>query len=234
MKYSKGLICVCSHILFTLGCVTLEREDAPSDQWLNRVMLSMSNTCRLKPKNGFSADLLVQKFGGVKIEGVWDFGGHLNGQILNPIGEDVLNFKLDSSGLLQTDASSQLDASTLNALSFLGQLGAQRTRLLLCSGMFLDKLPEASGTANLAAAEKSYEIQLPDKNVSLKSKLKPRVNNEQSFTVNSVVKTDSFFISRTLARIEWEGNFQENTIEPRALRITTPQTEISLSFLDFE
>lgn len=218
----------------SFSCVSMEREDGASDFAINRVIESLYNSCRMGPKNGFSADVLFHRTGGMRIEGVWDPAGHLNGQVLNPIGEDLLNFRLDSSGSIQTDSATPPDDAALHALNFLALLGAQRTRLLLCSGLFLNETPNLTNNRYKVTRENLYEIQSSEKSFHLKSRLTKSPNDEKEIIISSKATSGAFFFTRTVADIEWLGVLGENSIQPRILKIITPQTEIILSFLDYE
>jgi hypothetical protein len=234
MMSARNSVLLILSSLITFSCVSTERENGSSDIVLNRVISSLHNSCRMGPKNGFSADVLFHRTGGMRIEGVWDVAGHLNGQVLNPVGEDLLNFRIDSSGIIQTDSATPPDDAALHALNFLAQLGAQRTRLLLCSGLFLNETPSLTSNKYKITPENNYEIQTSEKSLHLESRLKKSPNDEKKFIIITRATSGAFFFTRTIANIEWIGAVGDNSIHPRILKIITPQTEITLSFLDYE
>jgi hypothetical protein len=188
----------------------------------------------LSLKSGFTADLLVSNQGGARIDAAWDASGLLNGQVVNAIGEDVLNFKINSSGFLQTDNSFLRSESLVQALEFLAQLGSQKTRSLLCSGLFVQPFKLSQSSDHAKATELEANVENAGSQWRVRSRVLPDRHDDSTVVVETEIFTDSFFFRKSLARISWRGKRLEKTIQPKSLIIYTSQSEIKLSFRDFE
>jgi hypothetical protein len=153
---------------------------------------------------------------------------------VNAIGEDVLNFKIDSSGFLQTDNSFLKSESLLQALEFLAQLGSQKTRSLLCSGLFVQPLKLSQSSDRAITSEVETVVENSGSQWRVRSRVLPDTHDDSTVVVETEIFTDSFFFRKSLAKISWRGKRLKKTIQPNSLLIFTSQSEIKLSFLDFE
>jgi hypothetical protein len=219
--------------LLPTGCVTTPRK-VISEAWVEQSILSLREGCKLSLKSGFTADLLVSNQGGARIDAAWDASGLLNGQVVNAIGEDVLNFKIDSSGFLQTDNSFLESESLVQALEFLAQLGSQKTRSLLCSGLFVQPLKLSQSSDRAIASEVETVVENSGSQWRIGSRVLPDSQDDSTVVVETTIFSDSFFFRKSLAKISWRGKRLKKTIQPNSLLIITSQSEIKLSFLDFE
>ncbi|MBM3382656.1 MAG: hypothetical protein FJY29_09480 [Betaproteobacteria bacterium] len=217
--------------MFLLSCVS-NREwttDAQPEHVRNSIA-ELHRRCRLKPKSGFSADLVISGQGTARIEAIWDSQREIQGQILNPIGEDLLNFKIDSSGLQLVDQSVRAPDDVLTALDFLAQMGTGEARSLLCSGLlFAEKNLEQKDPPSVEL-KTAREIELQGKNLwSLASKVEFRSSeNDKSrpeMRITTEISRPVLFWKKRVATVDWR---------PGALSIQTQQLDVRLSFLDFE
>lgn len=215
------------------GCVTTPRK-VISEAWVEQTVLSLSEGCRFSLNSGFTADLLVSNQVGARIDAAWDASGLLNGQVVNAIGEDVLNFRIDSSGVLQSDNSFLKSESLVQALEFLAQLGSQKTRSLLCSGLFVQPFKLSPSSERAKASEIETVVENSGSRWRVRSRVLRDTQNDSTVVVETDIITDSFFFRKSLATIHWRGKRLEKTIQPKFLLIRTGQSEIKLSFLDFE
>ncbi len=220
-------------VLLLPGCVTTSRQ-LISEAWAVQTVSSLREGCQLSLKSGFTADLLVSNQGGARIDAAWDASGLLNGQVVNAIGEDVLNFKINSSGFLQTDNSFLKSESLVQALEFLAQLGSQKTRSLLCSGLFVQPFKLSQSSDRAKATELEAVVENAGSQWRVRSRVLPDTHDDSTVVVETEIFTDSFFFRKSLAKISWRGKRLEKTIQPKSLIIYTSQSEIKLSFLDFE
>ncbi|NBO37301.1 hypothetical protein EBU99_01825 [bacterium] len=216
-----------------LGCVTI-RANEPTKEWIQSTKTALELGCKSTSRGGFSADLSIPSQGSARIEAVWDATGYLSGQVINTLGEDLVNFKIDSSGVLQTDASLPRGSALSLALDFLAQIGAKRTRSLLCSGLFV-----AQNDLQLVAQhDKSNKtesvIEAGNFNWLLNSTLTPSDVDPQTVEVDSQIMSDSFLFRRILAKVNWKGKKQEERIRPFEMTIQAEQTIVKLLFLDFD
>lgn len=218
---------------FLPGCTTTPRK-VISEAWVEQTVLSLSEGCRFSLNSGFTADLLVSNQVGARIDAAWDASGLLNGQVVNAIGEDFLNFRIDSSGILQTDNSFLKSESLVQALEFLAQLGSQKTRSLLCSGLFVQPFTLSQSSEHAKANEIETIVENSGSRWRMRSRVLRDTQNDSTVVVETNIMTDSYFFRRSLATINWRGKRQEKAIQPTFLLIRAGQAEIKLSFLDFE
>ncbi|MEN9529249.1 MAG: hypothetical protein RI932_1122 [Pseudomonadota bacterium] len=217
--------------LFILACASRGGfPDANQSIILKRSVAELHRKCRLKPKSGFSADLVISGQGTARIEAIWDNQRNIQGQILNPIGEDLLNFKIDSAGLQLVDQSIQAPDDVLMALDFLAQMGTGETRALLCSGLFLTETNIEQKDPPILDSETEREIELQGKaQWHLSSKLNflkiGDENRRPEIRIRTEISKPFLFLKKHVATVDWQQS---------ALSIQTKQLDLKLSFLDFE
>jgi hypothetical protein len=190
----------------------------------------LHKNCRLKPKSGFTADLVISGQGTARIEAIWDTQRQIQGQILNPIGEDLLNFRIDESGLQLVDHSVQAPEDVLTALDFLAQMGTGETRALLCSGLFLTAKNIEQKDPPLAEPESEREIELPGRNQWYLSSRASLTKSESEgkrpqIRITTEISKPVLFWKKQVATVDWQQG---------ELNIRTQRLNIRLSFLDFE
>ncbi|NBW80125.1 hypothetical protein EBR21_00070, partial [bacterium] len=122
-------------LLLNHACISSAPYSWPQPALKSHVA-ALRDGCQLTSTSGFSADVSFSNQGTARIEAAWDGMGNLNGQILNPLGEDLLNFRIESNGLLNSDVALKNSPSLSLALEFLAELGTLKTRYLLCSGLY--------------------------------------------------------------------------------------------------
>lgn len=233
LSVAGRLILLGSLLLFLTGCITTQTHKV-SAAWLEKTLPALDAGCRITASSGFAADLSIINQGGARIEAVWDLKQQLNGQILNAIGEDILNFNIDSAGFLKLDNTSAKGESLLQALDFLAQLGAERTRLLLCSGLFESPANLHTPTQRIRPGEQEFIATTAGTHWLVNSKVRPDPTDDSQILIETKISSDSLFIRRTLATISWKGLRAEKKVTPTLLIVKTSQFEIKLSFLDFE
>lgn len=224
-------------LLLLQGCVTQPISTWSATQ-LQTTISSINESCRLKENSGFTAELTASNQGSARLDAAWDKNGNLNGQVVNPLGEDVLNFRVDSSGVLQTDVSINQSAVLGTALEFLAELGTQRTRLLLCSGLYLAAREQLGNQAKTLTSEVEFDVLTRGNRWNLVSSLQPTMNGSTETNPDILVSTNvsakKTFFKQSVAKIEWVAKVTRGKSQPKWLFIQTNSTNIKLLFLDFE
>lgn len=219
------------------GCVSRQAE-----QWsqisLRNGVANLRKGCQLTAKSGFTAELSLTNQGTTRIDAAWDNAGHLNGQVVNALGEDLINFKIDGSGILQTDVTLKKEVALGSALEFLAELGTAKTRLLLCSGLFLAGNEAHAQSFGQESSKAEFDVRTHSSHWRVDSNLKSAQPNtarpEDELKVSTEVKTSGTFFRRLVASVEWSGKKKEGFLRPEELTIHAGTTKIKLSFLDFE
>lgn len=215
------------------ACTTTTTHALPKD-WLEYAINGLKEGCHLTPTSGFIADLGIMNQGGARIEAIWNHEGHLEGQILNAIGEDILTFNIDRSGSLRIDKDVKKTDSVVQALDFIAHLGSQETRSLFCSGLFADPKANFLATAYDNIAKKEFVSVSGAAVWYTLSKILPHQKDESQIIVNTKVSSKSFFFKKTVAGITWRGLRKGKKYMPTSLLITVNNLDAKLSFLDFE
>lgn len=224
-------------VLLSSGCVSTQGNTWPTAV-LRAQISDLRESCRIRDRSGFSADISVADQGSAKIDAVWDASGNLDGQVINALGEDILNFRIDSAGILQTDASLKPGAMLGSALDFLAELGTEKTRLLICSGLFLAGNEETGNSFGKVNAKIEFNLATHSSKWRLSSQLFPKLQPgkttpDELQIATSVTKPDLLF-SKTVATIEWQGKRQGNLMRPQSLTVNSARSTIRLSILDFD
>lgn len=224
-------------ILLNGGCVSTQTHVWPIAH-LRAQISDLRESCKIRERSGFSADLSVADQGSAKVEAVWDSSGNLDGQVINALGEDILNFRIDSAGILQTDASLQQGAMLGSALDFLAELGTEKTRLLICSGLFLAGNEETGNSFGKENAKIEFNLATHSSKWRLSSQLiaksqASRTLPDELRIVTNVTKPELLF-SKSIAVIEWQGKKQGNLMKPQSLTVNSARSKIRLSILDFD
>jgi hypothetical protein len=223
--------------MLSSGCVSTQGNIWPT-ALLRTQISNLRESCRINERSGFSADLSVADQGSAKIEAVWDSSGNLDGQVINALGEDILNFRIDSAGILQTDTSVQQGAMLGSALDFLAELGTVKTRLLICSGLFLAGNEETGNSFGRENAKVEFNLETHSSKWRLSSQLisksqSAKILPDELHIVTNVSKPELFF-SKSVAVIEWQGKKQGNLMKPQSLSVNSARLKIRLSILDFD
>ena len=205
---------------------------------LREGLLNLRNGCKLTSNSGFSAEVSIPLHGTTRIDAAWDALNILNGQIVNTLGEDLVNFKIDSSGILQADVDVRKDLALGSALDFLAELGTAKARLLLCSGLFLAGNEDFAQGFGQEKQSVRFDIRTHSFQWQVRSFLHPVFPEsgrpQDALNITSEVRTQGIILSHAVARIEWSGAKKSGVFRPQELRIDTGAQSVKLSFLDFE
>lgn len=218
------------------ACITSKQAPWPPSL-LRSHILSLRDSCQLTDKSGFTADLGLSDRDSARIEAAWDSSGNLNGQVINPLGEDLMNFRIDSSGVLQSDVSVKQGAALGPALEFLAELGTTKTRQLLCSGLFLSANEQFAQSFGQELPKIDFTLSTHGTDWRLTSELiqtEPDQPSNDRLTIKTDVTTSDLFFRRTIASIEWKGQKKGRYMRPILLTLRSSQSSLKLSFLDFE
>lgn len=219
------------------GCATTQKYSW-SQSLLRDHISSLRESCNVTAQSGFTADLSVSEQGTSRMDAAWDSHGNLNGQVVNPLGEDLLNFKIDSTGVLQTDVSIRQSAILGTALEFLAELGTQRTRQLLCSGLFLSGTDQLGQGYGHETSELEFTLNARGSQWHVKSNLYPIMQGEtvksDEVRIITQVTTAEWLFRQSIASIEWRGKKIGRFIRPQQLYIRSSRASVRLSFLDFD
>lgn len=237
MRTQRLILIALSAALVNSGCVSRQAE-----QWsqisLRNGIANLRKGCQLNARSGFTAELSLTNQGTTRIDAAWDNAGHLNGQVVNALGEDLINFKIDGSGILQTDLILKKEVALGSALEFLAELGTAKTRLLLCSGLFLAGNENHAKSFGQESSIADFDVQTHTSHWRVDSKLKSvhpdSARPDDEIKIITKVKTAGAFFSRAVASIEWSGKKKEGLLRPEEMTIQAGTTKIKLSFLDFE
>jgi hypothetical protein len=227
---------------FALSVFILSCASTRSYEWqqsnLREALMNLQKSCKLTSKSGFTAEAAIPSFGTARIDAAWDSAGNLNGQIVNTLGEDLLNFKIDGSGILQSDVGVRKDLALGIALDFLAELGTSKTRLLLCSGLFIASSEEYAQEFGREKSQINFNIKSTFSQWQVKSELTPMQPEDpkpqDSLKIKSDVQTPGLFLNRTVANIEWIGTKKNGLFRPLEMTVKAGPQSIKLSFLDFE
>jgi hypothetical protein len=232
-------------VIYPLYIITILQSSCVSTQayhWqqteLREGLSHLRKGCQLTARSGFSAEVSIPLYGTTRIDAAWDASNHLNGQVVNTLGEDLINFKIDGSGILQTDVSVQKDLVLGTALDFLAELGTAKARLLLCSGLFLASVEDFSPSFGQETSSVEFDVKTHSSEWHIVSSVRPvfplKPRPQDLISISSDVRTSSTFFSRSVAKINWTGAKKEGIFRPQELSIQAGKQSIKLSFLDFE
>lgn len=219
------------------SCVSVSTQQLPPESFRSQ-LINLFDTCQMTKKSGFVADLSISSQGSMRVEAAWDNSGNLNGQIVNALGEDLLNFRIDTAGQLETDTTLS-DPDTLSlTLEFLAELGSSKTRLLVCSGLYLVgrdynkiKSENENQETNFTFEKRGLKWFLTSKISSITPS--PLMTPEQ-MKISTRVSSQNYLFKKSVANIEWMGEQRNKRLVPRELMIRTLKTTLKLSFLDFD
>lgn len=233
MKNQMRRVCFFSTTFLLMSCLSTRQEELPQS-WIRSVTQKMRNGCKLKDSSGFSADIILNNSSSARVEAIWDDKGRFSGQLINTLGEDFLSFHIDEQGQFKTNQEIEESESLFNALDLLAQIGSEKTRYLLCSGLFIsDSLSSHVRTAQ-QSADLDTKLVAMNTVLRLRSSISPLTSSSKIVQVKSKVSTDSWIFPRSVAQIDWEGRIQDQKILPLSLTVATDVTAIRLSFLDFD
>jgi hypothetical protein len=215
----------------------------PSEKWPAETLRNqtelLQKSCALTEKSGFTADLLLPERGSLRIDATWSLRGELTGQIVSPLGEDLANFRIDSSGQVLTDLDVENSLLLNSALHFLASLGPYQSRMLLCSGLFL-KTEDLLRTGPISTeSERRFDLVTRTNRwfVSTELKLNPFQASHlvgQDLQISTTVATSNSIFSTHIATLEWTGIKKTKKIVPHNINIRTRGSDFRLLFLDFE
>jgi hypothetical protein len=224
-------------LLLAQACISAATYPWPQPA-LKSHLAALREGCQLTSTSGFSADVSFSNQGTARIEAAWDSAGNLNGQLVNPLGEDLLNFRIESNGVLNTDAALKNSPSLGMALEFLAELGTLKTRYLLCSGLYFAAIDQL--TPRLGDEESKVEEAIKTNGsvwkftAELQPIFKDNVPAHDELQISSVVKSADAIFNKKIVSIMWKGKKIGRKMQPKLLTINSNQNEIRLSFLDFD
>ncbi|MFZ9520123.1 MAG: hypothetical protein ACO3A4_06560 [Silvanigrellaceae bacterium] len=224
-------------LLLTQACISTQPYTWPQPA-LKAHLSALREGCKLGETSGFSADVSFSSQGTARIEAAWDRSGNLNGQLVNPLGEDLLNFRIESNGILNTDVGLRNSPSLAMALEFLAELGTLKTRYLLCSGLYfaaMDQLAPKLGD-EVSRVEETLKTQSSIWKFSseLVPVIKGKIATVDEIQIASTVKLADAIFNKKIVSILWTGKKTGRRMAPQFLTIISNQNEIKLSFLDFD